>query len=90
MPVPQAERGRGQAVAGLVLGIISLVAWLIPLIGAPVSIVGIILAALGRRSLSRRTMAGWGLALSILGLLLTIIFYAYSFSLIYNSLQTTP
>lgn len=69
----QPEQGRGMAVAGLVLGIISMIAWLIPLFGLPISIVGIVLAALGRRSVSRRTMATVGLVLAIIALVLTLI-----------------
>jgi hypothetical protein len=69
-----AEPGKGLAVAGLVLGIISLVFCFVPYIGFPVSIVGIFLAAFGRRSITRRTMATVGLVLSIIGLVLAVIF----------------
>ena len=82
----QLEPGRGQAVAGLVLGIIGLLAWLIPLLGLPVSIVGIVLSALGRRSVSRRTMATIGLVLSIISLVLTIgLFFAVFFATLHRS-----
>ena len=67
------EQGRGKAVAGLVLGIISMIAWLLPIVGLPISIVGIVLAAQGRRSVSRRTLATVGLVLSIIALVLTLI-----------------
>lgn len=82
----QLEPGRGQAVAGLVLGIIGLLAWLVPLLGVPVSIVGIVLSALGRRSVSRRTMATVGLVLSIISLVLTIgLFFAVFFATLHRS-----
>jgi hypothetical protein len=67
------EKGQGMAVAGLVLGIISMIAWLLPFIGLPISVIGIVLAALGRRSVSRRKMATVGLVLSIIALVLTFI-----------------
>ena len=71
VPVLPDQNG-GQAIAGLVLGIISMLAWLLPICGLPVAIVGIVLSALGRKSVSRRTMATVGLVLSIIGLVLTL------------------
>ena len=50
---------------GTVLGVISLVAWFIPLVGFPVSILGI-------RS-SMINADGLGSALSVIGLILTVI-----------------
>jgi len=44
--------------------------------GLPVSIVGIILSALGRRSVRRRTMATVGLVLSIISLVVIIVILA--------------
>jgi len=67
------ERGRGQALAGVILGGVSLIAWLLPFIGYPVSITGLVLAILGRRSFSRRTMATVGMILCIVALVLTVI-----------------
>jgi hypothetical protein len=79
------ERGRGFALAGLVLGITSLTAcvtfflgspvlillgWLI---GIPLSIVGSVLSAIGCRSTSRRAMAIIGLILSIIALVLLLL-----------------
>ncbi len=69
-PVLQAEPGSGMAVASLVLGIISVITFFLWPVGLPVSIIGIVLGALGRRSVSRRTMATTGLVLSIVGLVL--------------------
>src|SRR5579859_2375423 len=43
IPVNQLDPDRGKAIAGLVLGIVALVIWLIPFIGAPVSIISSIL-----------------------------------------------
>lgn len=71
MPRPH-DQGGGLAIAGLVLGIISMIAWLLPICGGLTSIIGIVLSALGRRSVSHRTMATVGLVLSIIALVLTI------------------
>jgi len=60
-----------QAVFSLVLGILGLFAWLLPLIGFPVTIGGLILGILGLSS-SRRKMAIAGIILSGLFLLFTI------------------
>ena len=61
----------GKATAWLVLGIIGMIAWLIPLFVYPVNIVGIILSAIGRKS-ENKSKATVGLVLSIIGLVLTL------------------
>jgi hypothetical protein len=77
VPAAPPDRGSGFAIAGLVLGIVSIVAAILPICGFPVSIVGIVMAALGRRSLSRRTMATVGLVLSIIGIVLAVLSAIY-------------
>ena len=72
VPVAPPEPGRALAIAGLIVGIISLFTWL-PFLGFPISIVGIILSAIGQRSVSRKGMAVAGLVLSIVTLILTLI-----------------
>ena len=74
---PARDKRGGFAIAGLVLGILSIPAAILPLCGFPVSIVGIIMAALGRASVSRRTMATIGLVLAIIGIVLTIASASY-------------
>jgi hypothetical protein len=86
----QSEPGSGMAIAGLILGIISVVSFFIFYISIPVSIIGIVLSALGRRSISRRTMAIWGLVLSIIGLLLAIGFIVFYVVLIISVQPRTP
>jgi hypothetical protein len=70
-PMPQ-EQGSGLAVAGLIVGIISIPAALIAICGFAFGVVGVILSALGRRSPEHRTLANYGLALSIVGLVLSV------------------
>ena len=59
----------GGATASLVLGIIGLLAWMIPIIGLPITIVGLVTGVRAADSASRTT----GIVLSIIGLVLTII-----------------
>jgi hypothetical protein len=58
----------GLAVASLVLGILALMAWLIPLIGLPVAIAGFVLGWMARVSINR-VIALIGMGLSLFGLL---------------------
>lgn len=63
----------GFAIAGLVLGIIAIVSSWYPVFGLPIPIVGIVMSALGRRSVSYRTMATVGLVLSIIAIAIGIL-----------------
>jgi hypothetical protein len=92
MPWAQPDQRRGLALAGMILGISSLtaevlffvlaglslpaVADIVFLAALPVSIVGIVLSALGRKSVSRRAMAITGLVLSIIALVLWVVLFA--------------
>jgi len=75
MAAPASEPGSGMAVASLVLGILSIVTFWAWFLVVPLSIVGIILGALGRRSVSRRGIAIAGLVCSIIGLAVFLIVY---------------
>ena len=66
------NKGGGKAIASLVLGIVGLFAWLIPLIGFPVTIVGLIMGVLSMKS-ENRGMAIAGLVLNIIFLVVTIV-----------------
>ena len=61
----------GQAIASLVLGILSLIAWILPLAGFPVSIVGLILGCIGIKS-ENKSIGTAGMVLSIIGLVACI------------------
>jgi hypothetical protein len=87
---PQSEPGSGLAIAGLILGIISIPSFFIFYVSIPVAIIGIVLSALGRRSVSRRKMATWGLALSIIGLFLAVAFIVLIVLLAVTHQPTTP
>lgn len=60
------------ATAALVLGIIGLIAWLLPIIGYPVTIVGLILGIKSVKS-EKRGMAIAGIVMSSIGLVLSIV-----------------
>lgn len=61
-----------KALTGFVLGLCSIMAWVIPLIGFPVTVIGIIFSALGLNS-NRRALAIAGLVLSIIFFVVTLI-----------------
>ncbi len=58
--------------AGFILGIISLFAWLLPLAGYPISIVGLVLSIKAKKNPENKTALA-GIILSIIGLVLTAI-----------------
>lgn len=60
------------ALTGFILGLCSIIAWFIPLIGFPVTVLGIVFSALGLNS-NRKAMAVSGLVLSIIFFLITLI-----------------
>lgn len=67
--------GKGWAIAGLVLGIISLLSmWFLIILGVIFGIAGILCARKGLKS-SLSGMAKWGLGLSITGLAISLIFW---------------
>ncbi len=70
-PMMQPEK-KGQSIASLVLGICSFIAWLIPLFGYPVSIVGIVMGAMAMKKGGKK-MAIAGIICSSIGLLITLI-----------------
>ena len=66
------QGGSSLAVTSLVLGIVSILASLLPVLGLPVSIVGLVLGILGRNS-PRRGVAIGGIITSSFGLGLTLL-----------------
>lgn len=84
VPSRAPDRSMGFAIAGLVLGIIAIVSSWYPVCGLPLPIIGIVMSALGRRSVSYRTMATVGLVLSIIALVIgfvitSIVIFAAAF-----------
>lgn len=58
---------------GFILGLISIIAWFIPLFGYPVTICGIVNSTKGLKANEGKTKATVGLVLSIIFLVLTLI-----------------
>ena len=69
---PQKASGGGKAIASLVLGIIGMFAWLLPIVGLPVTITGLVLGVKSKYS-ENRGMAIAGIILTIIGLTLTVV-----------------
>ena len=69
--VPATSSGGGKAIGSLCLGRFSLIAWLLPMIGLPTTITGLVL---GIKSLKgpRRGMATAGIVLCTIGLVASI------------------
>jgi hypothetical protein len=72
-PIVEPKPREGRAIAALVLGIISIVAALLPICGLPFSVAGIVVSLLARRSASNRAMATVGLVLASIALGLTLL-----------------
>ncbi|MEO2012916.1 MAG: hypothetical protein ABGZ53_00945 [Fuerstiella sp.] len=62
----------GSATTGLVLGIIGMLAWFIPIVGFPVTIIGLICSVKGKGATNGGSAVA-GLILNIIGLVLSII-----------------
>ena len=75
---------RQRALTGFVLGIFSLFAAFFPICGLPIAIIAIIMGASSRRIFALRTIATWGLAFSIIGLLLTFVNICIAISIYFS------
>ena len=73
MVAPAEKDHKGFAVAGLAIGIASIVFFCLSWVDAIIGIVGVVLSAIGIKS-SRKKMAITGLVLSIIGIVVSIIF----------------
>lgn len=62
-----------QALIGFILGLVSIIAWFIPLFGYPVTICGIVFSSKGLNSKLNKGKAITGLVLSIVFLVFTLI-----------------
>jgi len=61
------------AIVALVLGVISLCGVFIPIIGIPFGLIGFVLGIFGRKDADWKTYATVGMALSVVGILLSCI-----------------
>ena len=65
------EKTKANAIAGLVLGILSIPSAILPILGLPIGILGIVFSIKGMKKSQGRAVGG--LVCSIIGLLFTII-----------------
>ena len=70
-PDPAKSDSKGWAIAGFMAGLLSLVAWLQPILGAPLAGAGLYLSIMEKDS-SQRKLAITGIVLASIGLLLSI------------------
>ena len=75
-PLTAPLREPGKPVASLVLGIVGLVTWLLPLVGLPVSITGLVFGVNALKRV-RKGMALAGVVLCSIGLLLGALNFAW-------------
>lgn len=68
---PKKKDNYGLAITSLALGIFSLLAWLYPICGFPISVIGLILGITSTSS-SKRSLAIAGIVMSAIGLILTV------------------
>lgn len=75
----------GKSIASFVLGVLGIIAWLIPLFGYPVTIVGIILGCIARKT-EKNGFSLAGIILSSITLALTLINSILGVILLYSQL----
>lgn len=62
-----------KAMVGFILGLVGIVAWFLPIIGFPVTIVGLVQSIKGKKAVNRRGLAIAGLILNLIFLVVTSI-----------------
>jgi hypothetical protein len=67
----RSEGHAGKAVASLALGCLGLIAWVLPILGLPVTMTGLVCGLVGLHSRKHRSAVA-GVTLSIIGLTLTL------------------
>ena len=71
---PEERNNKFMAAGSLILGVLSLFAGLIPICGAVISLAGIGVGIFGQRSSESRKLATVGIAISVLGLILSVVY----------------
>ena len=72
-PTQPAGTERILAIVSLVTGVISLCGLFIPIIGIPLGLIGLVLGILGRKDADWKVYATVGIALSVVGILLSCV-----------------
>lgn len=87
IPVQMSDPGRGQATAGMILGIIGICLFWYPIFGLPLGVIGLILSVVGRKSVTGRGMATAGIVLSTITLVLSVSVCGLFGALLFGSLH---
>lgn len=66
------NNSNGMPIASLILGIVGLVAWILPLLGYPINIIGLILGIISNKK-EKNKFSKTGIILSTIGLGITAI-----------------
>lgn len=82
--VEENQKVGGLSIASFVLGLVGIVAWLLPLIGYPVTIVGIILGCVARKKNEKNGLSLAGIILSIITLIFTLMNSILGVILVYS------
>jgi hypothetical protein len=72
-PIQTSHEGEGSALTGFILGLVSIVAWLLPIVGLPITLCAIIFSSIGLRSSTKHGKPLTGLILGIIFLIATIV-----------------
>lgn len=62
----------GKAIASLVLGIFGLIGWCLPILGVPITVVGLVLGFVAQKCARYQGMAIAGIVLNTIGLVLSV------------------
>ena len=73
------SQSNGPGIAGMVLGIIGVLTFWFPFIGLPVSVIGLVLSAVGMKRFTGKGFAIAGLVLTIIGLILSLCIFGAAF-----------
>jgi MFS family permease len=83
------QRGGGKAIASLVLGILGLIAWVIPILGLIMGVLAIIFGSLTLKS-SRKGFAIAGLILGSIVVLISLFAWVYNVQQIRQEREKNP
>jgi hypothetical protein len=71
-PAPTTEAEKNQVLTGFILGALSIFTGFFPICGLPIAIAGLLMSLAGQRIAALRRIASWGVALSVIGLILAL------------------
>lgn len=77
VPSDLSKPGGGKAIASFVLGILGLLGWIIPIVGLPMGVIGLILGSTSLKS-SHRRLAIAGIVLSSIVVVASVMLWVYS------------